>query len=108
MKKKGKANLKVTRGESFIFSFYCFVLCALFIFHVCTTSYRGNLEMNIEELKYELKNQEKKNESLNMQVNELTSFDKIKDIVKNMGLAYNNKNIIVIDKWGGLSEEEKR
>ena len=33
-----------------------------------------------------------------MQVSELTSYDKIKDIVKEMGLAYNNENIIVVTK----------
>ena len=31
-----------------------------------------------------------------MKVNELTSFDKIKDIVSDMGLAYNNDNIVVV------------
>lgn len=29
-----------------------------------------------------------------MQVNELTSFDKIRDVVTNIGLDYNNENII--------------
>ena len=33
-----------------------------------------------------------------MKVNELTSFDNIKDSIKDMGLAYNNDNIIVIDE----------
>ena len=33
-----------------------------------------------------------------MQVSELTSYDKIKDVVKDMGLAYNNENIIIISK----------
>ena len=39
----------------------------------------------------------KKNESLTMQVNELTSFDYVNNVVKNMGLAYNNENIIIIN-----------
>ena len=58
----------------------------------------GHLNMNVEVLKYNIDTQEKKNESLVMQVNELTSYDTIKDVVKNMGLAYNNENIIVISK----------
>ena len=33
-----------------------------------------------------------------MKVSELTAFDKIKDVVKDMGLAYNNDNIIVIEQ----------
>ena len=54
--------------------------------------------MSVEKLKYQIQEQEKKNESLQMQVSELTSYDKIKDIVKEMGLAYNNENIIVVTK----------
>ena len=33
-----------------------------------------------------------------MQVNELTSFDYVNNIVKDMGLAYNNDNIIIINE----------
>lgn len=33
-----------------------------------------------------------------MKVNELTSFDKVKEVVEDMGLAYNNENIIVVEK----------
>ena len=36
-----------------------------------------------------------------MKVSELTSFDKVKDIVNAMGLEYNNDNIIIINQnWG--------
>lgn len=33
-----------------------------------------------------------------MQVNELTSFDYVKEVVKEMGLAYNNDNILVVNE----------
>ena len=58
----------------------------------------GNLNMSVEKLRYDIESQEKKNESLTMKVNELTSFDKVKDIVKEYGLEYNNDNIIIINK----------
>ena len=54
--------------------------------------------MNVEVLKYNIDTQEKKNESLVMQVNELTAFDKVKDVVAAMGLGYNNENIIVVSE----------
>ena len=38
----------------------------------------------------------KKVESLTMQVNELTSFDNVKEVAKELGLAYNNDKIIVL------------
>ena len=53
--------------------------------------------MSIEETKYKIDSQEKTNESLTMKVNELTSFENVKKVVEEMGLAYNNDNIIVID-----------
>lgn len=56
----------------------------------------GNLKMNNEKIRYEINEERKNVESLTMQVNELTSFDNVKDIVKSLGLAYNNDNIIVI------------
>ena len=54
--------------------------------------------MGVEKLKYQITVQEKKNESLEMQFNELTSYDKIKDVLKDMGLSYNNENIIIVNK----------
>ena len=38
----------------------------------------------------------KKNESLTMKVNELTSYENLNSVLKDMGLAYNNENIIVV------------
>ena len=54
--------------------------------------------MNIEKIEYKIETQQKKNESLTMQVNELTSYENVSTVIEDMGLAYNNKNIIVINK----------
>ena len=96
--KKKTAKVNFTKGEKIlIFSSMFFVLSIVLIQVFCAAT-AGNLSLSIEKLKYEISEQEKKNESLTMQVSELTSYDKIKDVVKDMGLAYNNENIIVIDK----------
>ncbi len=96
--KKKTAKVNFTKGEKIlIFSCMFFVLSIVLIQVFCAAT-AGNLSLSIEKLKYEISEQEKKNESLTMQVSELTSYDKIKDVVKDMGLAYNNENIIVIDK----------
>ena len=86
---KGEKLLYVGAFLSFIFTFVVQVFCGARV---------GNLNMSVEKLKYELDGQAKKNESLAMKVSELTAFDKIKDVVKDMGLAYNNDNIIVIEQ----------
>ncbi len=95
-KKKNKA--KITRGERLLY-FYAvisfFLMLGLKIF--CGASI-GEMKMSIEEKRYNIEQQEKTNESLTMQVNELTSFENVQKVVKEMGLAYNNDNIIVIDK----------
>lgn len=58
----------------------------------------SHLNMSIEKMNYEIKEQNKKNESLTMKVNELTSFDKVREVASSMGLEYNNENIIVVNR----------
>lgn len=52
--------------------------------------------MDIEKISYKIEKQQRKNQSLAMQVNELTSYENLNNILKEMGLAYNNENIIVV------------
>lgn len=92
-----KRKTRLTKGEKMLYTlaFVCFlgiVVTKIFIGANIT-----NLSMSVEQAKYDIESQEKKNESLAMKVNELTSFDKVKDIVSEMGLAYNNDNIIIIN-----------
>lgn len=98
MKKTKTVSMRFTKGEKFL-SFCTFILLSIMVLvKVFCGATQGNLSINVEKLKYQIENQKKTNESLVMQVNELTSYDTIKDVVKNMGLAYNNENIIVISK----------
>lgn len=98
MKKRKTISLKLTRGEKVLLSCCVFFGFAMILVQVFCGATQGNLSISVEKLKYQIEKQEKTNESLVMQVNELTSYDTIKDIVKDMGLAYNNENIIVISK----------
>ncbi len=98
MKKNKKAVIRFTKGEKLLMSCCLFLLITMLLVQVFCGSLEGNLNMSVEKLKYQIQEQEKKNESLQMQVSELTSYDKIKHIVKEMGLAYNNENIIVVTK----------
>lgn len=93
-----KRVMRFSKGEKLLYvsAFLCLVFT--FIIQVFCGASVGNLNMSVEKLKYEIDNQGKKNESLAMKVSELTAFDKIKDVVKDMGLAYNNDNIIVIEQ----------
>jgi len=96
MKINRKRKLKITKGESLLYKCAIFCFAMSIILEIFCGAGVNHLSMNVEEIRYEIEEQEKKNESLVMKVNELTSFDKIKDIVSDMGLAYNNDNIVVI------------
>ena len=98
MTKSKTRKITITKGERLLYFGALMCLTLTLILKVFCGANVGHLNMSVEKLKFDITNQEKKNESLTMKVNELTSFDKVKDIVKDMGLAYNNDNIIVIDK----------
>jgi cell division protein FtsL len=88
---------KVTKGEIFLYLLIIFCLVSTYGIKIFCGASVSNLSMNVEKIRYEIESQTKTNESLAMKVNELTSFDKIKDVVNDMGLAYNNDNVIVIN-----------
>lgn len=96
MVRKKTRTMRITKGERLLYrtAGLCFALTILL--KIFCGAGMQHFSMSVEKVRYEISSQEKRNESLTMQVNELTSFDKIKDIVKNMGLAYNNENIMVI------------
>lgn len=93
-----KRKRGLTKGEKILYfsGFLCFSLAiTIKIFFGASI---GNCKMNNEKIRYEIANENKTVESLTMQVNELTSFDNVSKVVKELGLAYNNDNIIVINK----------
>lgn len=95
--KKKKRRMRITKGERLLYVGAALFLCFTFVVKIFCGAGVGHLSMNVEKLRYEINSQNKKNESLTMKVNELTSFDKIKEIIADMGLAYNNDNIVVIN-----------
>ncbi len=95
-KKKNKS--KVTKGEKLLYLTATLSFLLTLGLKIFLGAMVSELKMNIEEIKYNVTAQQKKNESLTMKVNELTSFENVQKVVKEMGLAYNNDNIIVIDK----------
>ena len=96
MKKKTKNIVRLTKGEKLLYTLGVFCAIAIFVLEVFSSASISNLKMNIEEISYKIESQEKKNQSLVMQVNELTSYENLSGILKDMGLAYNNENIIVV------------
>ena len=98
MAKKRVKKSRVSKGERMMYFMVIFAaVFSLGIKTFCGASI-SEMKINIEEIKYKIDAQKKTNESLTMKVNELTSFENVKGVVKEMGLAYNNDNIIVVGK----------
>ncbi len=93
-----KKKNKVTKGEKMLYFYATIALFLTLSLKIFCGASISEMKMNIEQMKYNIDKQQKKNESLTMKVNELTSFENVQKVVKEMGLAYNNDNIIVIDK----------
>ena len=90
--------MKITGEEKFLLFISISCIVCLFATQIFFGAQISNTKMNIEKVEYRIENQAKKNESLTMQVNELTSYENVSDVIEGMGLAYNNKNIVVIGK----------
>ena len=97
MARRKVRKMRITKGERLLYRSAILCLSLTLLLKIFCGAGTQHLSMSVEKVRYEINSQEKRNESLTMQVNELTAFDKIKDIVKDMGLAYNNENIMVIN-----------
>ncbi|MEG2322063.1 MAG: hypothetical protein RSB71_01055 [Bacilli bacterium] len=93
--KRKKGGL--TKGEKMLYLGGIFCFGFALIIKVFFGASIGNYKMSIEKIKYKIDDEAKTVESLTMEVNELTSFDNVQSVVKDLGLAYNNDNIVVIN-----------
>ena len=92
-----KRKKGLSKGEKLLYfsGVLCFTLAI--VIKIFFGASIGNYKMSNEKIRYEISSEQKTVESLNMQVSELTSFDNVSKVVKDLGLAYNNDNIVVID-----------
>ena len=96
--KRKRVKREISNFEKLLYSCAVLALCSTFLLKIFCSASIGNLNIMVERLKSDVSIQTKKNESLTMQVNELTSYENMDSILKDMGLAYNNENIIIINK----------
>lgn len=93
MRKKVKRIKKIGKIEKLFYTFIFFVLISFPFAVVFLQATLSKINVQVEQVKKEIKTQEKKNESLTMKINELASLDKIIEVAHNEGLSYNNNNI---------------
>ncbi len=97
MKKNMKGrNFKILKGEKILYFLLFLLLVAIPVSNVFTKALLSESNIEVEKLRNKINTQENLNESLNMQINELASLDKIQELAKSTGLTYNYDNIKVI------------
>jgi len=97
--KNSKANKKKVnkhRKEKIMFAVLILVLLAIPICNVYTKAMLSESNIKLEQVKYDIKHQERVNESLKTEISELASLDKIRDVATAEGLSYQNNNIKVV------------
>ena len=96
MAAKKARKLKLLKVEKLLYSFVVILLLCLPVIDLFGKATLSKLNVDVEQLKREIKTQEKKNQSLTMKVNEMASLENIQLVAQDMGLKYNNNNIKVI------------
>ncbi len=89
---------KNNKRDKKLFVLIILVLILSPLLQVVTRAKLSEVNIEVEKLKNNIEKQENVNESVEMQINELASLDKIREIAKENGLSYKNNNITSIDK----------
>ena len=84
---------KKVKGERFLFTILLFLVIAFPLCEVSSKAMLSKTNIEVESIKQKVSNQEKRNESLSMKINELASLDKVQSVATKLGLEYNNNNI---------------
>jgi cell division protein FtsL len=90
--------MKLLKIEKKLYTMGFIAFICVMVLNAFGSAINGSTSIEISKLNREIKLQERKNESITMKVNELTSFDRVKVVIEEMGLSYNNENIIIINK----------
>ena len=97
MKKNKKKKKLLSAFERFMYKLCILIIIALIIGIVCSETNIAQTNVEIEKLERDVEKQKKRNESLNMKIDEMTSLDNIKEISAEYGLSYRSENIKTID-----------
>lgn len=89
---------KNNKRDKKLFILIILVLILSPLLQVVTRAKLSEVNIEVEKLKNNIEKQKNVNESVEMQINELASLDKIREIAKENGLSYKNNNITSIDK----------
>lgn len=93
--KKSK-RYKILRIEKLLYVMIVLVTILIPIANVFSKALLSETNIEVEKLETRINKQVGINDSLNMQINELASLDKIQKVANELGLSYNNDNIKLV------------
>ena len=96
--KNKKKNVVMPFFEKIIWVINILLLFAIPISAVYVKAMLSETNISYESIKREIEEQEKTNEGLRMEINELASLDKMQEVASNNGLNYNNDNVKVVEE----------
>ena len=97
MKKRTRRKLKMSKFEKLLYTFTIILAVSFPIVIVFSKATLSKINYDVEQMKGNIAVQEKKNQGLSMQIDELASLDKVQEVAKSLGLSYNSSNIKSID-----------
>ena len=79
----------------FVFTILLIVLSP--VMSVCAKSILSKVNYEVEVTKEKIDDQEKDNQSLQMKINELASFDNVESVAEKEGLSYTSDSVKTIE-----------
>ena len=96
MARKKVVKKKTSKFVKLIYTIAIILTISFPVVSIASKSFVSKLNFDVEKLKKEVEKQEKTNQGLSMQINELASLENIQEVAKEYGLEYNNDNIKVV------------
>lgn len=93
-KKRGKLFTKI---ERFLYKSFICLTILLIVGIVFGQVSLAKINLEVQRLKEQVENKEEENQSLVMKINEMASLENIQNVSNDIGLAYNDENIMTIE-----------
>lgn len=93
MKKKVKKRIKISKFEKLLYLVAFILVLVSPVAIVFSKATLSKVNFDVEKAKKEIAEQQKKNESIAMTIDELASLTKVQEVAQEQSLSYNNDNI---------------
>ena len=93
-----KKNDKMLRGEKLLYLLIGFLVFGNIFGTSFSSALLSKTNIEVESIRKKIDKQENLNQSLEMKISELASFDNVEAVATTYGLEYNNSNVRTINE----------